>query len=188
MDWLSFFASIVGSLAWPLTIVAGFFILRDNLLALFPFIERFKYKDFEVEFRRSVQELTAQSRTVLPVQEAEDDIPQDPLYALAEVSPRSAILEAWLQVETAGAEALQSSEPKMATRTSMIAPLRLGEYLRRREIISGQQLEIFHRLRELRNKAVHVGDVTFQLDEVAEYIALATSLAAQIRKTAPRGA
>ena len=186
MDWLQFIASVVGNLVWPATIIAGFFILKSQLPALFPFVEKLKYKDFEVEFRKSVQELSEKSRAALPAPEVDDQetAPRDRLYTLAELSPRSAILEAWLQVETAAAQAIQSREPQLATKTRMASPLRLADMLNRREIINGQQMEIFHRLRDLRNKAVHIGDATFHVDEVMEYIDLASSLASQIRKGA----
>lgn len=184
MDWLQFFSSVISSLAWPVTAIVAFYVLKNHVAALSPFVERLKYKDFEVEFRKSVQELTAQSRTELPSPELDDQaaIPRNRLYSLAEISPRSAILEAWLQVEAAAADAIQASEPALESKVAGISPLRLGEHLNRRQVINGKQLEIFHRLRELRNKAVHIGDATFQLDEVLEYIALATSLASQIRK------
>jgi hypothetical protein len=150
MDWLQFIAAIVGSLAWPITLIIGFFLLKSYLPALFPFIERLKYKDFEVEFRKSVEELTERSRTALPPPaEEEPAAPKNRLYALAEISPRSAILEAWLAVETAAAETLQAKEPSLGPKVRMAAPLRIGDLLTRREILNNQQLEIFHRLREL---------------------------------------
>src|SRR5580698_9773569 len=112
MDWLQFIASLTRSLAWPAVLVLGFFILKANIGTVFPFIERLRYKDFEVEFRKSVQELTERSRDVLPVRDDDDqaEAPKERLYALAEISPRSAILEAWLQVEAAAVDALQSKD------------------------------------------------------------------------------
>lgn len=183
MDGLQFTASVIGSMAWPVTIIAIFFILKNYLPAIFPFIERFKYKDFEVEFRKSVQELAEKSQTALPAPDDEQAAaPRNRLYVLAELSPRSAILEAWLQVETAAAESLQAKDPDLTNKVRMLAPLRLGEMLNRREIINGAQKEIFNRLRDLRNKAVHIGDATFDPGEVTEYINLASSLASQIRR------
>jgi len=46
MDWLQFFASLITSLAWPVTLLAVVFMLRSNIGALFPYIERLKYKGF----------------------------------------------------------------------------------------------------------------------------------------------
>jgi hypothetical protein len=184
MNWLQFFSSVIGSLAWPVAAIAAFYILKNHVTALFPFVERLKLKDFEVEFRKSVQELSAQSSAELaaPNMDEEAFVPRNRLYSLAEISPRSAILEAWLQVETAAADAIQNLDPILGSKVAGIPPLQLGNQLYRREIISKNQLMIFNRLRELRNRAVHIGDVTFQLDEVSEYISLASSLASQIRK------
>lgn len=185
MDWLKFISEVIGHIAWPVTAIIAFFILKKHIAALSPFVERFKYKDFEVEFRKSIQELTEQSRIALPARDNDEKtaIPTNRLYALAEISPRSAILEAWLQIESAAAEAIHTREPTIEyNKVAGISPLRLGEQLNRREIINSKQLEIFHRLRELRNKAVHIRDETFPLDEVLEYIVLATALASQIRR------
>jgi len=184
MDWLQFLSSVIGSIAWPVTAIIAFLLLKKHIRVLFPFIDRLKYKDFEVEFKKSIEELTEQSRAALPATEIDelDAMPRNRLYGLAEISPRSAILEAWLLVESAAADAIQSRDPGMTNKLVGFSPLRLGDQLNRREIINGNQLMIYNRLRELRNRAVHAGDVTFQLDEVLEYIALATSLAAQIRR------
>jgi hypothetical protein len=183
VDGLEFISSVIGSLAWPATVIAGFFLLKHHLPALFPFVERLKYKDFELEFRKSLRETTEKAQSALPEPAPEEaTAPKNRLYTLAEISPRSAILEAWLDVETAAVEALQAKDVSVGTRPRMMAPLKLGELLNRHQMINGAQLEIFHRLRDLRNKAVHLSDATFHPSEVIEYVDLAASLATQIRK------
>ena len=60
MNVLDFIASIVASLAWPATLVALLLLfkgsVRDGLAAML----RLRYKDFEVEFARRVQEVQDQ--------------------------------------------------------------------------------------------------------------------------------
>ena len=184
VDGFQLTASLVQSLVWPVTFVIALVALAKLAPGIFPFVERLKYKDLVVEFRQSVKELAAKSSAVraLPVPDESDTGPVDRLYSLAEISPRSAILEAWLQVESAAAHVLQAREPSIAPKVRMAAPLRIGELLNTHDVINGAQLEVFHRLRDLRNKAVHIADATFQSHEVAEYIELAALLAAQIRK------
>ena len=186
MNWLQFIAAVVDSVVWPIVVIAVFLLLKNQLPILFPFVERLKYKGLEVEFRESVQQLSEQSHSALPalVFDEQTDEPRNRLYALAEVSPRSAILEAWLEVEAAAAKSLQIKEPSLAPKVRMAAPLRIGNMLTRHGILNEDQLLVFHRLRDLRNKAVHITDATFRLNEVSEYIGLAASLAAQIRKSA----
>lgn len=186
MDSLTFFSSLVSSLAWPVTAIVAFYLLKNNLGTFFPFIERLKYKNFELEFRKSIGELTEKSKTALPAPVAEQ-LPstisqlRDRLFNLAEISSRSAILEAWLQVESAAADIIESRNLTTSFKRT-IAPLRFAELLAKNDILNLSQMEIFHQLRELRNKAVHIGDATFKLDEVAEYIDLALSLASEIRR------
>ena len=186
MNWLQFIAAVVDSVVWPITVIAVFLFLKRQFPVLFPFVKRLKYSGIEVEFRESVQQLSEQSRAALPALASgeQPDESRNRLYAIAEVSPQAAILEAWLEVEAAAADTVQIKEPSLAPKVRMAAPLRMGEMLTRSGILSTDQLRIFHRLRELRNKSVHITDETFQLDEVSEYIGLASSLAAQIRKSA----
>ena len=182
MSWLEFFASVVESLAWPAALIAAFFLIKRHLGDIFPFVEKLKYKDFELHFRQAVHELAMRSRAALP--ERPNRVPSpstDRLYSLAEVSARSAILEAWLEVESAAIDALQRQDPNISLKAQGMAPLRLGELLVKRQILGEEQVTIFHRLRELRNAAVHIRERSFQSEEVAEYISLATTLASEIR-------
>jgi len=186
MGWLTFISSVISSLAWPVTVIVAFFLLKNNLGSLFPFIERLKYKDFELEFRKSIEKLVEKSKTAIPAPvEEHRSSPasqlRDRLFNIAEISSRSAIIEAWLQVESAAADVIENRKLTTSFKRT-IAPLRFAELLSRNEILDSSQMEIFHKLRDLRNKAVHIGDATFILEEVAEYIDLALSLASEIRR------
>jgi hypothetical protein len=53
MDYLTFFASIIGSLvklAWPAAAFGAIWLFRDKVADLLPLL-KFKYKDFDVSFR-----------------------------------------------------------------------------------------------------------------------------------------
>ncbi|HFD32537.1 MAG TPA: hypothetical protein ENJ28_07550 [Gammaproteobacteria bacterium] len=186
MDWLTFFSSIVNSLAWPVTVVVIIWLLKDNISRIFPFIQKFKYKDFEIEFSRSIRELSEKSESAIehPPENLEYLVSpsKDKLYLLAEVSPRSAILEAWLLVEMAAVEVIKKQG--LISKHRMMGPLKIGQYLRKAQVLNEEQLEIYNKLRHLRNQAVHVADTSFNLDEVKEYIDLALSMAYQLEKTA----
>ena len=84
-------------------------------------------------------------------------------------------------MESAAADIIESKGLTSSFKRA-IAPLRLAELLSKNQILNSLQMEIFHQLRELRNKAVHIGDATFKFEEVAEYIDLALSLASEIRR------
>ncbi len=185
MNWLDFISSLVASLAWPVTLLIVLFWLKDNLQSLFPFIERFKYKDFEVQFRAAVKEIAEESKTALLAPEPEEeeqptDI-RDQLFQLAEVSPRTAILEAWLHVESWAVRRVQMLGKVPTDKLKNMAPLRLGKLLQDYKILAPNQMHMFHQLRDLRNKAVHVSDARFSTEDVIEYVDLALALARAIR-------
>lgn len=66
MDWLTFLSSLVSSLAWPVTAIVAFYMLRSNLGAFTPFIDRLKFKGLELEFRKGIEKAAEESKTALP--------------------------------------------------------------------------------------------------------------------------
>ena len=99
MDWLSFIAAIVKALAWPLTALGIFLVLRRPLLALVPLLARLKFKDFELDFGRRLAEVSAEAARLPSVRAG--NAADEALLRLAPVAPRAAILEAWLRLEAA---------------------------------------------------------------------------------------
>src|SRR6266702_978293 len=107
MDWLTFVSSLVHSLAWPGAVVGIVLLLRRSLNKLLPELNRLKYKDLELDFGRQV----AQAKAEVEASPAPRQLPEarqlqlgpdtEYLSALAEISPRAAVLEAWLPLEVA---------------------------------------------------------------------------------------
>jgi len=56
MTTLEFISNIVDSLAWPIAFAFLMVLLREPILNILPFLERLKYKDFELSFRRQAEE------------------------------------------------------------------------------------------------------------------------------------
>src|SRR5271157_6230693 len=109
MDWLNFLTNIVASLAWPCTIIIIIFLMRKPIRDLLPLLQRLKYKEFELEFGKRVEEVKEEIETALPG-EAQRILPSqevEPLVKLAEISPSAAVLESWRSVEHAAIEAAQ---------------------------------------------------------------------------------
>ncbi len=106
MNWLEFFASIIGSLVWPALLIALLIVLRKPLADLIPLLQRLKFKEIELEFRRRVEDVSAEVAEELP-QVAAAAVPPElaAVARMAEISPRAAVLEAWRTVENAAIEA-----------------------------------------------------------------------------------
>lgn len=186
MNGLEFIASIIDSLAWPASLFGVLFLFRAKVAELIPYIGKLKYKEFELEFRESMRELGAEAKALegeASKEPLEDPSVADQLYSLAELSPRAAILEAWLNVESHAAMALRSRGIATDEEIRKLAPMRLARLIESAAALNDEEMKIFHKLRELRNRAVHLGDPDLSAQDVAEYIDLSFFLMRQFRKS-----
>jgi hypothetical protein len=179
MDVLSFIASIVGSLAWPATAFGIVLLLRKQLVAMLPYLRKLKAGPVEAEFEREVEVLEAESPLSLPPTEQKlltDESKR--LLELAQVSPRAAILEAWHGVEFAARNAVLhnagSPIPEITT------PVRVAKELVRLDLLSPEEIGLFHDLRGLRNQATHSPDFHPSFESVHSYLMLAKRLRSRL--------
>jgi len=56
VDWKTFFSNVVDSVSWPLAIGIIIFLLKEPIGKLLSLLVKLKYKDFELEFRRTLEE------------------------------------------------------------------------------------------------------------------------------------
>jgi hypothetical protein len=184
MSGLEFIASIVNGLVWPVSLLCVILLFRSKVAELVPYIGKLKYKEFELEFRESMRELGEEVKALEGFQSEAAIEPPDEverLYALAEVSPRAAILESWLNVEANAAMALRSRSVASDEQLKRMSPMRLARLVESNNALSAEEMKMFHRLRELRNRAVHLGDPKLSARDVAEYIDLSFFLIRQFR-------
>lgn len=185
MDCLTFLSRAIEAMAWPGTVIILFVIVRKELPTIAKSLRRFKYKDLELEFGAATQAIAMEVKQAVPSPEKEVSLSGHPkaaaqakLEAIAELAPRAAILEAWLQVEAAAADVIRTKS--LAPLTSFQGPLRLREGLQKGGILNARQVAIFEQLRNLRNEAVHVPDAEFTKLAVASYIESAISMASYL--------
>jgi hypothetical protein len=183
MDIYTFISSIVASIAWPLSIILIVWILRSPLYKLVPLLKKLKYKEFELEFNEVLKEIDPTSSNS---SSSKSEEPKNPavqkFLALIEISPRAAIVEAWLNVETALIECgirngvfENSTLPKSSAEAANL--------LFSKEVISSNQVEAFKNLQLLRNKAVHNQEL-FEVNEniAKEYVGKSLLLALNFNK------
>lgn len=162
MDTLAFVASVISSLAWPMTTVVALILMRKQLIELIPGIRRLKYKDFEVDFGEKLQKIEESVRTIETPQSAKMQLPADvqpePLPQTQEelfnrlvgLSPNAAILESWRNVERTldfyfdfrGIERPRSAQT-------------IGGHLDHDPNFPPQLVAAYQELRLLRNRAAH---------------------------------
>jgi hypothetical protein len=191
MDPLVATVEVIKAIAWPLAALVIFLSIRKQLLELIPFIQTLKALGVEVSIRRDVQDAKTLAPPPPAVPESnQSSAVQKPtrhqeLYALAEVAARSAISEAWRDLETEGVQAanrLGAEALPKALRTSMS----FGEGLRKARLITGDQYNAIARLRKIRNEAVHLADFSIEEQVVRDYVDTALGLAKELAAVAPQ--
>ncbi|MCV6639151.1 hypothetical protein [Candidatus Albibeggiatoa sp. nov. NOAA] len=189
MDWKTFIATVIESLAWPSVVVIIVLGFRDKLETLVPRLTRFKSGYIEAEFSERINQLASENEECLLPAESlgiNDDFPADlkdsldDLLILANVSPRSAIIEAFLIAESAVAKIVSVHFPTDSLH-SIKTPAQ-AKLLLQHGIFTESQFHQFNELRILRNKAAHAEE--FQAREVPLkiYIRLAILLALACRR------
>jgi hypothetical protein len=186
MGVLEFISSILSALAWPIAVILIVVILRRPLRHLLLRLETLKGPGVEATFERQVEaakEEVASAVAGSPQVEKREESRQESLEVadllqLADVSPRSAILETWLRVETALSEA--------AANLDLPANMRRGtllfiETLERQGIISPEVGRALRRLRNLRNVAVHTPDLNLSRESIIDYVETAEFIVRSLR-------
>jgi hypothetical protein len=180
MDILSFTASIVSSLAWPLATLGALILLRRELSSLLPFLRRLKAGPVEAEFEREVEELRDETTVLQPAPEAsliEGRTAQ--LLRLAEISPRAAVSEAWRGVEAAARKLILKGADE--SKPLIIFPHQLVKRLEELNALVGGDRKLFQDLKALRNQAAHAPEFSPSYESVVGYLQLAGSLESRLQ-------
>lgn len=183
MDWKTFITQIIDSLVWPAVIVFVVVLFRDKVTDLLPRLKRLKHKETEIEFAEGVTELVQEreAQGIKDQEAAQSDEYQDQfgfLSRLANISPRSAVLEAFRIVETAAAKKAARLYPNLESRYAR-SPLHLQKMLKG-DVLSKNEFYQFDQLRKLRNEAAHAEEFDVRGMPVEAYIDLALSLASRL--------
>lgn len=177
MDFLTFLAQLIDSLAWPVTVLVVVWLLRRPLAQLLPEVRKVKYGDFEAEFGREVEELRERMAEVMPPPKTEPEEAESfgRLEDLAKVAPNAAVLQAWNEVESAARNLLEA-RGRTVDADSPTPYLRIERMLQRGELVEERKVKIFKDLRRLRNKVAHAAGYEITRAQAEEYIELALAL------------
>lgn len=193
MNGLEFIASIVGSLAWPVAVVALVMLLREPMQKLLLDLRRFRYKEIEVDFGKEVRELEAKARTAglkLPKPpELKSPGPKDTAQIIADATrlaadfPEPAVGLAWTAVEHELVQAVMRLAIS-ADYPPYNSPVKNINLLQEQGHIDADTRTLLDRMRNLRNAAVHssrgMGPIT--PDEAREFIALSEAVTDQLKR------
>lgn len=180
MNSLEFIAKMTEALAWPLIVLVLVVLLRKPLLQLVPSMRKLKFRQFEAEFNQEVrQEVRKIEREVaeeIPASETAITTDNAALFELVKFAPKSAVIEAWVMVETAAKQLIAAKGHALNYDTA--TPYRLIERVLEEDTgVAKRKIKIFNELRQLRNKIVHADNYQLSSEQAAEYVRLAQALA-----------
>ena len=184
MDTLTFITELIESVAWPITTIILVVLLRKPIVNLLPLMKKLRYKEFELEFSQQVSELKAKADIILKEEsesENQDTQASDHLINLVSYSPRAAIMESWIELETAAVDVVSSiwNQPNKEIFRNMS---NLGKYLYQNKIFDDIQLSIFNQLRQLRNKSAHAEELNLNEADAKVYVQMAINLTKHLRR------
>lgn len=180
MDRLVFIAKLVESLAWPVTTVVLVAMLRDQIRLLIPYLRSLKVGPIEAVFEQEIEKIKDESDIAgtLPKVSQELEPQREKLLRLADVNPRSAIIEAWGGVEKGARRAAMHNAGSPIP--DVKSPLNTIRYLTELKLLDQGDISLFHELRGWRNQAVHVEGFNPSHASAVEYIDLAKRLESRL--------
>jgi hypothetical protein len=185
VSWREFIASLVDSLAWPLSAAFAVYLLRQQLAALLEApMKRWKAGPVEVEYWEKEAALVAGSVAALEppsAQPAEPDGELSHLVELADKSPGAAIVSGFALIEREVRGIAQAGELESADKM----PLgRLVPLAAERGLINAETVSAVQGLVVLRNLAAHgparEGEPSAQ--RAREYVALVQAVLYALRQ------
>jgi len=184
VSWLEFVASVVGSLAWPVTLVVIVVVARAPLVnALSAPVKRWKAGPSGVEVEYWEHALSAAraelehsgdlaSPAASAPEDGHGDSLRDELERLAEVSPSAAVVESFGRVE-AELRSMLAAAGEAVDRLGATALARLAH---RRGLVTSETLNAIEGLGVLRNLAAHGRHTDLDARRAIEFVALADAV------------
>ena len=213
LDALAFIASLVASLAWPLTVLIVVWIFKTPCMHLLREIQSLKYKDLAIDFSKQIEKVRTDAEQVLPqapatptgleVTVSDSVVASDAVgvgmteAASVEIEDKNSLVkEKFLQLaDLHPAAAILESWLDLETELRAIANKRglaesqrlptskIGKELLERHIWNEDTYSLFVELRELRNTVVHTRAGSITPAQALEYDLLIRRLIAQLRQS-----
>lgn len=162
---------------WPTGVLIIAFMLRKPIKALLPFVENIKYKDFEVKFRKELDQVKEEAKEAgIEIKTEIGD--QTEIYKLIEVSPTSAILEIWKELEISARQKVEELAPRDTKFKNLL--LRPIAYLEHTGALIPSTARAVRDLQSLRNQAAHSKELKLTKEDAIEYVSLSKAILKQI--------
>ena len=158
MDILTFISSLIRDTATPAAALVALWIILSKTPKLSRLIKTIKFKDVEVNLREELEKAKDEAEILKSKTTANERAPEtkqvsqfdEKIIKLANIDPKAAIFEIWKQLENSIIKLMQHNGLIRFTR-----PDKLIRWLGNQGKISASQVELFLRLKRIRNEVVH---------------------------------
>jgi hypothetical protein len=181
VDWFQFISSIVGSLAWPVAIAIVALIFKLPIERLLPRITNFELWGSKATFSSELQK-AEETAEKLPsvVEHARPESaakPDDPYFELAERFPEAAVMDSFKMVEAVFHEYAEELGVQQPANNRVILRLLMEEGFVSRDVYN-----LYGRVSDTRNAAVHADTRVISAGEAIAYRDLCEQLTKHLRK------
>jgi len=164
-------------LAWPGVVLLVTFMLRKPIKVLLPFVENIRYRDFEVKFRKELDQIKEEAKeSGIEIQAEIGD--KTEMYRLIEASPTSAILESWKELEISARKKVEELAPRDAKFRNLLQ--RPIAYLEHTGALIPSTARTVRNLQSLRNQAAHSTELKLTREDAIEYVSVSKGILKQI--------
>ena len=163
MTILSFTASVIDSVAWPVAVYIIVKIFKVQLEQLLGSITGLKYKDLHINLSTRFGKAAQDSEQAAP---QPPQLPEPDAITLANMYPAAAILDSWLKFET---RLREFSSVHNIQNSTKLPTSRIADELRNQNLWDDATFRAFSELRELRNTVVHTRSGAITPTQAMEY-------------------
>jgi hypothetical protein len=178
MDGLTFSIRLIEALAWPVTIASLTLALacRPEIRGLVPLLHKLKAGPLEAEFEREIREISEEAgEATAPEIQVE---PDRRLVEMTTMYPRTAIQEAWAEIEKVVKRAAVRKNVSLPPLDTLNQVKAFRELLRIDGVSSDDAVLLFE-LRRLRDRVEKFDPSS---DAALEYVELASHLKARLER------
>lgn len=176
MDWLQFWSSVIGALAWPVAVVVLGFMFKDRLERLLEKVRRAKGAGFELDFSAEVKKVADEAQQVVATTITvadQDHVSKENLSRLIREHPAALIMESWNKVERAMGDLIGAAGvyvKPIDTKNPALWPTALV----REKLLTPEVAGLIPELCHLRNRVAHASDWEPTVADALEFFQTAT--------------
>jgi hypothetical protein len=198
VNWLAFWASVIGSLAWPTAVVVVALVFRRPIMRVLASLNEVTYKGATFKIAQEIERAQAKAESVLPeplravappspVERPATEpswvfMPRERVVHLALAAPAMLVLESWQEIEREARSALTRAgiQSKNATASGHLMALRSSG------LLSDDAYGVIDDLRQIRNEAAHNSKDAVGSKEALQYINAAERAVQALRNIPPQ--